>query len=60
MFAEKMLTPGVPSSDPRYRQALYHLMTSQTSCFRYWGEGTWTDYGKELCRRTIEILSEAT
>jgi hypothetical protein len=29
---------------------------SQTSCFRYWGEGTWTDYGRELCRRVIDII----
>ncbi len=57
LFAEKVLARGVPTSDPRYRNALYHLMLCQTSCFRYWGEGTWTQYGRELCRRTIEILT---
>ncbi len=57
-FAEKVLAPKVPPTDPRYRRALYHLMTTQTSCFRYWGEGMWTDYGRELCRRTMEILNE--
>jgi hypothetical protein len=56
MFAEKVLEAGVPTSEPRYRKALFHLLTTQTSCFRYWGEGTWTDYGRELCRRTTEIL----
>lgn len=56
LFAEKVTQAGVPSSDPRYRNALFHLLTSQTSCFRYWGEGSWTDYGRELCRRTMEIL----
>jgi hypothetical protein len=56
LFAEKVIQVGVPSSDPRYRNVLFHLLTSQTSCFRYWGEGTWTDYGRELCRRTVEIL----
>jgi hypothetical protein len=40
----------------RYRNALFHLMSSQTSCFRYWGQGLWTDYGREICRRTGEIL----
>jgi hypothetical protein len=30
---------------------------SQTSCYRYWGEGIWTEYGKELCRRTTDILN---
>jgi len=56
LFAEKVLAANVPTSDPRYRNALFHLMTAQTSCFRYWGEGTWTDYGRELCRRAIEII----
>ena len=55
-FAEKVLAQGVPPSDPRYRNALLHLLLSQTSCFRYWGEGRWTDYGRELCRRTLAIL----
>lgn len=58
LFAEQMLAPNVPTTDPRYRRALYHLFTTQTSCFRYWGEGMWTDYGRELCRRTTEILNE--
>jgi len=57
LFAEKVLAAGVPTTDARYRNALYHLLTTQTSCFRYWGEGAWTDYGRELCRRTIEILN---
>lgn len=56
LFYEKMLKKGVPSSDPRYRNALFHLMTAQTSCYRYWGQGLWTDYGREICRRTVEIL----
>jgi hypothetical protein len=43
--------------DPRYRNALFHLLTSQTSCYRYWGQGQWTDYGREICRRTDAILS---
>jgi hypothetical protein len=38
------------------REALYLLLLSQTSCFRYWGEGEWTDYGRELCRRAIAVL----
>lgn len=58
MFAEKVLARDVPTSHPRYREALFHLMIAQTSCFRYWGEGTWTDYGRELCRRAIDILEK--
>jgi hypothetical protein len=56
LFAERVVGSGVPTSDPRYRRALFHLLASQTSCFRYWGEGTFADYGRELCRRTIEII----
>jgi hypothetical protein len=57
LFYEKVLKPGVSPSDPRYRNALFHLMASQTSCYRYWGQGQWTDYGREICRRTTEILT---
>jgi hypothetical protein len=58
LFAEKVVGAGTPTSDPRYRKALFYLMMSQTSCFRYWGEGTFADYGRELCRRTIEIIDQ--
>jgi hypothetical protein len=55
-FHEKAIVPGVPTSDPRYRNALFHLLSAETSCYRYWGEGIWTEYGRELCRRTESIL----
>lgn len=56
VFYERILKPGVPSDDPRYRNALFHLMSSQTSCYRYWGQGLWTDYGREICRRVQDII----
>lgn len=56
LFAERVLARQVPTSDPRYRGALFRLLAAQTSCFRYWGEGTWTAYGRELCRRTVEFI----
>jgi hypothetical protein len=56
LFSEKVLKRGVPTDERRYRNALYHLLMSQTSCYRYWGHGIWTEYGRELCRRTSEIL----
>jgi len=55
-FAAKVIRKGVPPTDPRYRNALYYLMLTQTSCFRYWGSGIWTDYARELCRRAADIL----
>jgi len=56
LFNQKALAAGVAPSETRFRNALYHLLLTQTSCYRYWGQGRWTDYGRELCRRTIEIL----
>ena len=56
-FYEKVLKSGVPSSDARYRNALFHLLCSQSSHFRYWGTGIWTDYGREICRRLETILA---
>jgi hypothetical protein len=57
LFNEKVLKAGIPSKDSRYRRALYHLMASQTSCYRYWGQGVWTDYGREICRRAEAVLT---
>jgi hypothetical protein len=57
LFYEKVLKPGIPTTDPRYRNALFHLLISQTSCYRYWGQGLWVDYGREICRRATEILA---
>ena len=34
-----------------YQAALLYNLLVQTSCFRYWGQGVWTDYAKELYRR---------
>jgi hypothetical protein len=57
LFNEKVLKRNIPTSDSRYRNALFHLLCSQTSCYRYWGQGIWTDYGRELCRRTEAIIA---
>lgn len=57
LFSEKVLRPGVWPGEHRYRNALLHLLTAQTSCFRYWGQGRWTEYGREISRRAIDILT---
>jgi hypothetical protein len=56
-FAEHLLGKVSPS-DPRYRSALFHLLISETSCYRYWGQGLWTDYGRELAERARRIAGE--
>jgi len=57
LFNEKVLKAKIPTSDQRYRNALFHLLCSQTSCYSYWGQGIWTDYGRELCRRAEAVLT---
>jgi glycosyl hydrolase family 57 len=58
-FHERILASGVRSDEFRYRNALFHLLTAETSCYRYWGEGIWTAYGTELSRRASDIASYA-
>ncbi len=41
---------------PHYQQALLQLLLLETSCFRYWGQGTWTDYASEIHRRGVEAI----
>ncbi len=57
LFNEKALNAGISTADQRYRNALFHLLASQTSCYRYWGQGLWTDYGREICRRAHDVLT---
>jgi hypothetical protein len=57
LFFEKVLKPGIPTNNPAFRKSLFFLLTSQTSCYRYWGQGQWTDYGKEICRRCIDVIN---
>ncbi len=57
LFNEKILKAGLATNNPKYRNALFHLLTSQTSCYRYWGQGLWTDYAREICRRAEEAIN---
>ena len=66
MFHQKIdpLMAAEPSSgEPltrqrRYREALLYNLLTQTSCFRYWGQGTWTDYAREIHRRGEAALQK--
>ena len=55
-FHNKFDSRGQACLSPAYKKALLYLLLSQTSCFRYWGTGVWTDYAKEICRRGMEAL----
>jgi hypothetical protein len=53
LFHEKF--NSVDTKEPKYRNALLHNLLLQTSCFRYWGQGTWTDYARQIYH-TGELL----
>lgn len=56
-FNEQVLAKKVPTDEDRFRNALFHLLSAETSCYRYWGQGLWTDYGREIIRRADEIIA---
>ena len=56
-FHEALDNRKIDTNSHAYRNTLFHLLVSQTSCFRYWGQGMWTDYALEICRRGSEILA---
>ncbi len=39
--------PNVTKTEA-YQRSLLYLLLVETSCFRYWGQGTWTDYARKL------------
>jgi len=59
-FHERWDRSGNNAGDePTYRLSLLYLLLSQTSCFRYWGHGFWTDVAQEICRRGTACLNAA-
>ena len=62
MFHEKY--DALVAKDPsvtqsaEYQEALLYLLLVETSCFRYWGQGTWTDYARELYDRGVAALQK--
>jgi hypothetical protein len=39
-----------------YQEALLYTLLVETSCFRYWGQGTWTDYARSLYERGKHLV----
>ncbi len=39
-----------------YQEALLYVLLVETSCFRYWGQGTWTDYARDLFQKGAALL----
>jgi hypothetical protein len=46
------------TSTKAYQESLLHVLLLETSCFRYWGQGAWTDYAHEIHRRGNERLRQ--
>lgn len=55
-FHQRFDGADIDRNRPVYKEALLYLLLSQTSCFRYWGGGRWTDYAKEICRRGMDVI----
>jgi hypothetical protein len=45
------------TADETYQKALLHLLLLETSCFRYWGQGTWTEYASNIYSRGKALLN---
>ena len=43
-----------------YQQSLIYNLLLQTSCFRYWGQGTWTEYARSLFDKGMEVVGANT
>lgn len=44
------------TASPAYQQALLPVLLLETSCFRYWGQGLWTDYARAIHRRGLNAI----
>jgi hypothetical protein len=55
-FHETLDGRPVETRGHAYRNALYHLLTAESSDYRYWGQGRWTDIAREIVRRGGDIL----
>jgi len=58
MFHKKFDKKGLGTENLKYKKALLYLLLSQSSDFRYWGQGIWTDYANEICRRGMEAIGD--
>lgn len=47
--------PAITQTE-HYQDALLYLLLLETSCFRYWGQGRWTDYARELHQRGVAAI----
>ena len=46
------------TGDAAYQACLLYLLLSETSCFRYWGQGLWTEYAQTLVQKGEALLQQ--
>ena len=57
-FDNLVLKKPLITKTPEYTEALLYLLLLETSCFRYWGQGIWTDYAKTIYERGKDHLEK--
>lgn len=50
--------PESVTRSAEYRRSLLYTLLLQTSCFRYWGQGTWTDYARAIFEQGKQSLAK--
>ena len=58
-FDAKLQADPQFSQSQAYQEALLHLLLLETSCFRYWGQGTWTQYARQIEQRGAAAIARA-
>ena len=56
-FDQRLSEQPSLSESRTYRDALMHLLLLETSCFRYWGQGQWTQYANDIYERGMQLLN---
>ena len=55
-FDQRLSEQPSLSESRTYRDALMHLLLLETSCFRYWGQGQWTQYANDIYEKGMQLL----
>ena len=56
IFDQRVTDQPSLSKTSAYRDALMYVLLLETSCFRYWGQGLWTEFAQEIHRRGQAVL----
>jgi len=57
-FDQRLSDQPSLTASPTYRDALMHLLLLETSCFRYWGQGQWTQYATDIYAQGMRLLDQ--